>query len=78
MRIGVTEVYVDNQDKARRFYTEVLGFQVKTDAAYGEGARWLTVGSPEDPDGSQLLLAPLSEPAAALQRARRESGTQPA
>ena len=75
MRIGVTEVYVDNQENARRFYTEVLGFQVKTDAAYGEGARWLTVVAPEDPDGTELLLAPLSEPAAALQRSRRESGT---
>jgi catechol 2,3-dioxygenase-like lactoylglutathione lyase family enzyme len=75
MRIGLTDVFVDDQEKARRFYTEVLGLQVKADAAYGEGARWLTVVSPEDPDGTQLLLAPLNEAAAALQRTRRESGT---
>jgi len=72
MRIGVTEVFVDDQDKARRFYTEVLGFQLKTDAAYSGRARWLTVVSPEDPGGTELLLAPLYEAAAALQRARRE------
>jgi catechol 2,3-dioxygenase-like lactoylglutathione lyase family enzyme len=75
MRIGVTEVFVDDQDKARRFYTEVLGFQLKTDAAYSGGARWLTVVSPEDRAGTELLLAPLYEAAAALQQARRESGT---
>jgi len=75
MRIGVTEVFVDDQDKARSFYTEVLGFKLKTDAAYSENARWLTVVSPEDPDGTELLLAPLTEPGAALQQARREAGT---
>jgi catechol 2,3-dioxygenase-like lactoylglutathione lyase family enzyme len=75
MRIGITDVFVDDQDKALRFYTEVLGFEVKTDAPYSDTARWLTVVSPEDPDGTQLLLAPLNEPAAALQQARREAGT---
>ena len=75
MRIGIIEVFVADQDEALRFYTEVLGFQVKTDAPYSDSGRWLTVASPEDPDGTQLLLAPLNEPAAALQQARRESGT---
>jgi catechol 2,3-dioxygenase-like lactoylglutathione lyase family enzyme len=75
MRIGLTEVFVDDQEKARAFYTNVLGFEVKTDAAYSDSARWLTVVSPEDPEGAQLLLAPMSEPARALQDARRTAGT---
>jgi catechol 2,3-dioxygenase-like lactoylglutathione lyase family enzyme len=75
MRIGLTEVFVDDQEKARAFYTNVLGFEVKTDAAYSDSARWLTVVSPEDPEGTQLLLAPMSEPARALQDARRTAGT---
>lgn len=75
MRIGLTEIAVDDQDKAREFYTRVLGLQVKVDAPYGEGARWLTVVSPEDPDGTELLLGPLDDAAAALQAARRERGT---
>jgi catechol 2,3-dioxygenase-like lactoylglutathione lyase family enzyme len=48
MRIGVTEVFVDDQDKARAFYTEILGFEVKADTPYSDTARWLTVVSPED------------------------------
>ena len=75
MRIGLVEVSVDDQDNARAFYTAVLGFHVKDDASYGDSARWLTVVSPEDPDGPQLLLAPMSDAAAALQAARREAGT---
>jgi predicted enzyme related to lactoylglutathione lyase len=75
MRIGVVEVFVDDQEKARAFYSEVLGFQIETDVSYGEAARWLTVVSPEDPDGTQLLLAPMHDAAAALQAARRETGT---
>jgi catechol 2,3-dioxygenase-like lactoylglutathione lyase family enzyme len=47
MQIGVTEVFVGDQDKARTFYAGVLGLHVKTDAAHGESARWLTVVSPE-------------------------------
>jgi catechol 2,3-dioxygenase-like lactoylglutathione lyase family enzyme len=50
MRIAVTSVLVDDQAKAHRFYTEVLGFQTKNDIDMGD-ARWLTVVSPEDPDG---------------------------
>jgi catechol 2,3-dioxygenase-like lactoylglutathione lyase family enzyme len=75
MRIGVTEVFVDDQDKAHAFYTEVLGFEVKVDAPYSETARWLTVVSPEDRDGTQLLLTPLHAAAEALQLSRRETGT---
>jgi predicted enzyme related to lactoylglutathione lyase len=74
MRIGITEVFVDDQDKARAFYTEVLGLVVKDDARYSATARWLTVVSPEDPDGTQLLLSPLNDAAAALQRSRRDTG----
>lgn len=74
MRIGVAEIAVDDQEKAREFYTGVLGMQVKVDASYGEGARWLTVVSPEDPDGTELLLGPLDEETAALQARRREGG----
>ena len=55
MRIGLTEIFVDDQDEARKLYTEVLGLQVKTDAPYGGTARWLTVVSPEDPQGTELL-----------------------
>jgi catechol 2,3-dioxygenase-like lactoylglutathione lyase family enzyme len=75
MRIGLTEIAVDDQEKARDFYTRVLGLHVKVDADYGGGARWLTVVSPEDPDGTELLLGPLDDAAAALQAARRERGT---
>ena len=75
MRIGVVEVSGDDQDEARAFYTRVLGFQVKDDASYGDTARWLTVVSPEDPDGPRLLLAAMNEAAAALQVAHRETGT---
>ena len=52
MRIGLIGVFVDDQDRAERFYTEVLGLTVKTNMAYGPGERWLTVVSPEQPDGS--------------------------
>ena len=62
MRINVTSVFVDDQRKALRFYTEVLGFRKKTDVPVGEFA-WLTVVSPETPDGVQLLLEPANHPA---------------
>jgi catechol 2,3-dioxygenase-like lactoylglutathione lyase family enzyme len=75
MRIGVTEIFVDDQDKARAFYTQILGFEVKDDAPYNDTARWLTVVSPEDRDGTQLLLTPVYPAAEALQRARRDAGT---
>jgi catechol 2,3-dioxygenase-like lactoylglutathione lyase family enzyme len=63
MKIVVTSVLVDDQEKALRFYTDILGFRKKTDIPAG-GARWLTVVSPEDPDGTELLLEPDAHPAA--------------
>jgi predicted enzyme related to lactoylglutathione lyase len=63
MKIKITNVYVDDQDKALRFYTDVLGFVKKTDI--GAGAyRWLTVVSPEEPDGTELHLETNEDPAA--------------
>lgn len=58
IRIKLTSVMVDNQCKAEKFYTEVLGFQKKQDIPMGE-ARWLTVVSPAEPDGTELLLEPM-------------------
>src|SRR5215467_12880987 len=63
MKIKLTSVYVDDQDKALRFYTDVLGFSKKADFSQGP-FRWLTVGSPEEPDGTQLQLALNDNPAA--------------
>jgi predicted enzyme related to lactoylglutathione lyase len=63
MRIHLTSVLVDDQAKAERFYTDVLGFEVKEDVSLGE-YRWLTVVSPEDPDGTELLLEPDAHAAA--------------
>ncbi|WP_062982371.1 VOC family protein [Nocardia anaemiae] len=62
MRINITSVLVDDQDKALRFYTEVLGFVKKTEVPLGE-ARWLTVVSQQEPDGVELLLEPDGHPA---------------
>jgi catechol 2,3-dioxygenase-like lactoylglutathione lyase family enzyme len=62
MRIHVTSVLVDDQAKALKFYTEVLGFVKKTDVPAGE-ARWLTVVSPNEPNGTELLLEPDGHPA---------------
>ena len=63
MKIVVTSVLVDDQEKAFRFYTDVLGFEKKEDVPVGD-ARWLTVVSPQDRDGTELLLEPDSHPAA--------------
>jgi catechol 2,3-dioxygenase-like lactoylglutathione lyase family enzyme len=63
VRINMTSVLVDDQDKALQFYTNVLGFVKKTDIPLGE-ARWLTVVSPEQPEGTELLLEPDEHPAA--------------
>jgi catechol 2,3-dioxygenase-like lactoylglutathione lyase family enzyme len=63
IRINITSVYVDDQAKALAFYTEKLGFTKKTDVPAGE-YRWLTVSSPADPDGVELLLEPEGHPAA--------------
>ncbi len=77
MKIKLTSVYVDDQEKALRFYTEVLGFTRKAD--YSQGPfRWLTVASSEEPDGTQLQLALNDNPAAkAYQQAMFQQG-QPA
>jgi catechol 2,3-dioxygenase-like lactoylglutathione lyase family enzyme len=63
MRINLTSVLVDDQDKALRFYTDVLGFDKKTEVPLGEH-RWLTVVSPDDPHGTELVLEPDAHPAA--------------
>ena len=77
MKIKVTSIYVDDQDKALRFYTEVLGFVKKADIGQGP-YRWLTVASPEEPDGTELQLALNDNPAGkAYQQALFQQG-QPA
>ena len=62
MRIAITSVFVDDQEAALKFYTEVLGFEVKHNVPMGEHA-WITVVSPSDPDGTELLLEPAAHPA---------------
>jgi predicted enzyme related to lactoylglutathione lyase len=77
MKIKLTSIYVDDQEKALRFYTEVLGFTKKADVSNGP-YRWLTVGSPEEPEGAELQLALNDNPAAkTYQQAIFEQG-QPA
>jgi predicted enzyme related to lactoylglutathione lyase len=77
MKIKLTNVYVDDQEKALRFYTDVLGFVKKADFSNGP-FRWLTVASPEDPEGTELQLALNDNPAAkAFQQAMFQQG-QPA
>ena len=74
MKIGLTSIYVDDQEKALRFYTEVLGFVKKTDVSQGP-YRWLTVAPSEEPDGIELQLAANDDPAAkAYQQALFERG----
>jgi catechol 2,3-dioxygenase-like lactoylglutathione lyase family enzyme len=74
MRIGLVSIFVDDQDQAEQFYTQVLGFQVKTSAPYGPEERWLTVVSPEEPEGVELVLHLTDEPALAFQAASRQAG----
>ncbi|MEV6548551.1 VOC family protein [Streptomyces sp. NPDC051597] len=62
MKIHLTSVFVDDQERALRFYTDVLGFVKKHDIPMGP-ARWLTVVSPEEPEGTELLLEPSEHPA---------------
>ncbi len=74
MKIILTSVFVNDQDRALKFYTGVLGFVKKSDVS-AEGYRWLTVVSPDDPDGTELLLEPNDNPVAqAYQRGVREQG----
>ncbi|MGB8980690.1 MAG: VOC family protein [Anaerolineales bacterium] len=58
MKIKLASVSIDDYDKALQFYTEILGFAKKQDIPLGEGVRWITVVSPEEPNGTELLLEP--------------------
>lgn len=61
MKIKLTSVSIDDYNKALKFYTEVMGFEKKRDIPLGDGARWITVVSPQEPDGTELLLEPNSQ-----------------
>lgn len=74
MKIKVVSIFVDNQDKALKFYTEVLGFVKKIEVPLGEH-KWLTVVSPEEQDGTELVLEPMAfQPAQVYQKALFEAG----
>lgn len=77
LQIKLSTVYVDDQDKALRFYTEVLGFAKKDDFS-NSGYRWLTVASPADPSGGELQLALNSDPAAKAYQAAKFAQSEPA
>jgi predicted enzyme related to lactoylglutathione lyase len=77
MKIKLTSVYVDDQVKALRIYTEVLGFVKKADFSQGP-YRWLTVASPEEPDGTELQLALNNSPAAKAYQQAMVQQSQPA
>jgi predicted enzyme related to lactoylglutathione lyase len=77
MKIKLTTIYVDNLDKALTFYTDVLGLVKKADFSKGP-YRWLTVGSTEEPDGTQLHLESNSNPAAAAYQQAMFQQNQPA
>jgi predicted enzyme related to lactoylglutathione lyase len=77
LQIKLTTIYVDDQDKALHFYTDVLGFAKKDDVRNG-GFRWLTVSSPSDPDGTQLQLAANDGPAAKAYQQAQFQQHQPA
>ena len=77
MKIKLTTVFVDDQEKALRFYTEVLGFTKKADFSQGP-FRWLTVASPEEPEGTQLQLALNNNPAAQAYQQAIFQQSQPA
>lgn len=75
MKLKIMNLYVDDQDRALQFYTDTLGFRKKTDVTSGP-YRWLTVASPEDPDGPELQLAPNQNPVArAYQQGLHGQGT---
>lgn len=61
MKIKLTSVSIDDYDKALKFYSEVMGFVLKRDIPLGDGARWITVVSPDEPNGTELLLEPNAE-----------------
>lgn len=75
LRVKLMSIMVNDQDRARRFYTEMLGFRIKHDIALGEAA-WLTLIAPDDADGVELLLEPTGHPASGpFQQALYKSGT---
>ena len=61
MKIKLSSVSIDDYDRALKFYTEILGFVTKRDIPLGDGARWITVVSPDEPNGTELLLEPNAE-----------------
>ena len=74
MKVKLTSILVDNQDKALKFYTEILGFIKKTEVPLGEH-KWLTVVSKEEPDGIEVLLEPMGfAPAKVYQKALKDAG----
>jgi predicted enzyme related to lactoylglutathione lyase len=77
MKIKMTSVYVDDQEKALRFYTEVLGFVKKADFSNGS-YRWLTVASPDEPEGAELQLALNNNPADKAYQQAKFQQSQPA
>lgn len=77
MRINLTTIYVDDQEKALRFYTEVMGFVKKADVRNGP-YRWLTVASPEEPEGTELQLALNDDPAGKAYQQAKFQQSQPA
>lgn len=77
MRIKWTRLYVDDQEKALKFYTDKLGFQKKADFSQGD-YRWLTVASPEDPEGVELLLESTANPAGKAYQEAVRAQSQPA
>jgi catechol 2,3-dioxygenase-like lactoylglutathione lyase family enzyme len=74
VRICLTSIFIDDQDKAERFYTEVLGLRVKDNIPYTDAERWQTVVSAEEPDGVELVLHIADEPARTFRQANREIG----
>jgi predicted enzyme related to lactoylglutathione lyase len=72
--IRLATIFVDDQDRAKAFYTEQLGFALEADNVYGPGARWLTVIAPEEPHGARLLLNLASGAALEYQRATYSAG----
>jgi predicted enzyme related to lactoylglutathione lyase len=77
MKIKLTSIFVDDQDKALKFYTEVLGFAKKADFSQGP-FRWLTVTSADDPNGTELQLAASTDPAGKAFQQARFAANQPA
>jgi predicted enzyme related to lactoylglutathione lyase len=74
LRISLAELYVDDQDQALAFYTEKVGLQVHTDSSFGPDYRWLTLVSPDEPEGTQLLLARADDTTRQLQEHIRGKG----